>query len=79
MSYERGDRASEVESSMCARIACIDDVADQNGELERRNRGISHVWSSYMRITPKPVLTPEGKPGSHMLNVNRFSLPIPKL
>jgi len=78
-SDEPGDRASSGGSSMCAGIARIADAADQTAEPERHNRGISHVWSSYMRITPNTALLSDGRTAFCTLSINRISLPIPKL
>ncbi len=78
-SDERGDRAFSDGSSMCGRIAHTAGVADQTAEPERRNMEISHVWNSSMRISPNPILPPDGEPAFHTQNVNRISLPIPKL
>ena len=74
-----GDRASSGGSSTCAGIAHIADAADQTAEPERHNRGISHVWSSYMRITSNTALLSDGRTAFRMLSINRISLPIPKL
>ena len=74
-----GDRASSGESSTCAGIASTADAADQTAEPEHHNRGISHVWSSCMRITSNTALLPDGKPAFCTLSVNRISLSIPEL
>jgi hypothetical protein len=74
-----GDHASSGGWSTCADIARTADAADQSAEPEHHNRGISHVWSSCMRITPHTNVPSDGKPVSGTLGINRISLPIPKL
>src|SRR5258708_34161738 len=72
------DRAFVAESSMCGGIARTAVAVGQNAEPKRHNRGISHAWSSCMRITPKADRLSEGKPVFSAISINRISLPIPK-
>src|SRR5437667_2372724 len=74
-----GDRAFSDGSSRYAGIAHTGGAAHQTVEPQHRNRGISHVWSSCMRITPALSLLPEEKTVFAVPNFNRISLPIPKL
>jgi hypothetical protein len=79
VSDAQADRVSSVESSMCVGIARTADAADQIAEPEHHNRGTSHVWSSYMRITSIPGQLSDGQPRLLTLSLNRISLPIPEL
>ena len=76
---ETGDLAAAGGPSTCVGIAHTVAAVAQTAERERRSREISHVWYSYMRITPDPALPPEGESALKNLSVNRISLPIPKL
>ena len=78
-SDEMGDPASSDGLSTCVGIAHTAAAAAQNAEPERHNRGISHVWSSYMRITPNTALLSDGRTAFCTLSINRISLPIPKM
>ena len=76
---ELGDPASSDGPSTCVGIAHTAAAADQTAERECRSRGISHVWNSCMRITSDPDLLPDGESALQSPNVNRISLPFPKL
>ena len=78
-SDEMGDLASSGGLSTCAGIARTGAAVAQTAEPERHNRGISHVWSSYMRITPNTALLSDGRTTFCTLSINRISLPIPNL
>ena len=73
------DPASSGGPSTCAGIARIADAADQTAGPEHHNRGISHALSSCMRITSSPETLCVVKSSVVMRNLNRISLPIPKL
>lgn len=79
MSDEMGDPASSGGLSTCVGIAHTAAAVAQTAEPERHNRGISHVWISYMRITSDPAPLSDGKPVFHTLGINRISLSIPNL
>jgi hypothetical protein len=64
---------------MCGGIAHTAVAVDQNAELERHNKGISHALSSCMGITPKTDHQPGGKTAFFAASINRISLPIPKM
>lgn len=72
-------RVSWGESSTYACIARIAFAAAQTGECGLHNKGISHVWISYMRVSPNPDLLSEGENISCIKTFNRISLPFPKL
>ena len=79
VSDESGDRASVGERSTCVGTECTAVAADQTDELGHHNKGISHAWSSCMRISSNCILLPQEKSAFCMLSVNRISLPIPNL
>lgn len=72
-------RVSSGESSTYACIARIAFAAAQIGECGLHNKGISHVWTSYMRNSPNPALLTEGENIFYNSVINRISLPFPRL
>jgi len=76
---EPGDRASWGAPSTYAGTVCTVADAGQTAEPERCSMVISHVWSSCMRNTRSSAMNCDGKRSLQTTNINRFSLPIPKV